>query len=110
MHIMRPRKFLLPAEARHALAKQQYFEADLGRDCSWNKMYRQLVAHREANNGDVLVLTTKDSPAEVKKLGKWVQNQRVHYKYYLNGDNRFIKAHRVDALNRVSIACSFLYV
>lgn len=30
-----------------------------------------------------------------------VQNQRVFYKYYINGDTKHIKEHRVDALNNL---------
>lgn len=66
-------------------------------------MYKKLLLYKEEHNGDTCVLTTKDSSAEIKKLAKWVQNQRVQYKYYMNGDTRcFVKEHRIDALNRVS--------
>ena len=91
------------AEERLEQARDAYFGTDLKRDCSWNKMYKQLVAYKAEHDGDVLVPTTKDSPAEVKKLAKWVQNQRVHYKYYMNGDKKHIKEHRIAALNQVSI-------
>lgn len=63
-------------------------------------MFQRLLQYKE-DNGDTLVLTSKDSPADVKKLAKWVQNQRVHYKYFMNGDKKHIKEYRVDALNRV---------
>ena len=89
-----------PAMARYAIAKNDYVEADLQRNCAWNKMYKQLIEYKE-KNGDVLVLTSKDSSTEIKKLAKWVQNQRVHYKYHMNGDTKHIKAHRIDALNQV---------
>ena len=86
--------------ARYAIAKNEYVEADLQRNCAWNRMYKQLIEYRDTY-GDVLVLTNKESTAEIKKLGKWVQNQRVHYKYHMNGDTKHIKAHRIDALNQV---------
>ena len=69
------RRRLKEAEDRLVHTCDIYFEMDLKRDCSWNKMYYQLVAYKAKNDGDVLVPTTKDSPAEVKKLAKWVQNQ-----------------------------------
>lgn len=63
--------------------------------------YHKLVQWKEENNGDTLVLTSKDSSDDVKKLAKWVQNQRVFYKYFINGDTKHIKQHRVDALNNL---------
>lgn len=63
-------------------------------------MYQHLLDYKQAH-GDVLVLTSKDSSPDVKKLSKWVQNQRVHYKYHMNGDTKHIKKHRIDALNKV---------
>jgi hypothetical protein len=71
-------------------------------------MYQQLLDYKEAH-GDVLVLTSKDSPPDVKKLSKWVQNQRVHYKYYMNGDTKHIKKHRIDALNKVR-GCKYVII
>ena len=65
-------------------------------------MYRKLLQYK-AENDEILVLTTKDSPTDVKKLAKWVQNQRVHYKYFMNGDKKHIKEHRIEALNRVCL-------
>lgn len=91
---------IIPAEDLHARAKAHFVEADLQRNCSWNNMFQRLLQYKE-DNGDTLVLTSKDSPADVKKLAKWVQNQRVHYKYFMNGDKKHIKEYRVDALNRV---------
>ena len=29
------------------------------------------------------------------------QNQRVHYKYYMTGDTKHIKKHRIDALHKI---------
>jgi len=98
-----------PAEERHARAKDQFVGADLQRNSSWNSMYQQLLDYKLANNGDVLVLTSKDSLPDVKKLSKWVQNQRVHYKYYMNGDTKHIKKHRIDALNKVRVVCNLLF-
>lgn len=96
------------AEERHARAKDQFVGADLQRNSSWNSMYQQLLDYKLAHNGDVLVLTSKDSLPDVKKLSKWVQNQRVHYKYYMNGDTKHIKKHRIDALNKVGFVWSTL--
>lgn len=98
---------LQEAEELHARAKERFVEADLQRDCSWNKMYRKLLQYK-AENDEILVLTTKDSPTDVKKLAKWVQNQRVHYKYFMNGDKKHIKEHRIEALNRVGFVWNIL--
>lgn len=68
------------AEERYKDAMRRFGETDLKRSCSWNTMYHQLVEYKRVHGGDTLVLTTKDSPADIKKLAKWVQNQRVHYK------------------------------
>ncbi|KAL3764334.1 hypothetical protein ACHAW5_003470 [Stephanodiscus triporus] len=101
------RRQLKEAEERHARAKDQFVEADLQRNCSWNIMYQHLLDYKQAH-GDVLVLTSKDSSPDVKKLSKWVQNQRVHYKYYMNGDTKHIKKHRIDALNKIGFVWSTL--
>merc|ERR1711971_260189 len=95
------------AVERHARAKIHFVEADLQRNCSWNNMYKRLTEYK-VENGDTLVLTTKDSSADIKKLAKWVQNQRVHYKYHMNGDKKHIKAHRIDALNAIGFVWNVL--
>jgi len=95
------RRRLQEAEEQLARAKGIFIEADLQRDCSWNNMYRRLIQYKKEHDGDVLVLTSKDSSPEIKKLAKWVQNQRVHYKCFVTGDKKHIKEHRIDALNRV---------
>ena len=104
---------LVKAMDRQARAQEQYIDADLQRNSSWNTMYAQLVEYkRTSHDGDVLVLLTSTTsststhnnnttPSEIKKLSKWVQNQRVHYKYYMNGDTKHIKKHRIDALNKI---------
>jgi hypothetical protein len=92
---------LMKATERHARALEQYIDADLARNSSWNIMYSQLVQYKRAHDGDVLVLTSSNTTPEIKKLSKWVQNQRVHYKYYINGDTKHIKKHRIDALNKI---------
>ncbi|KAL7491015.1 hypothetical protein ACHAWT_000504 [Skeletonema menzelii] len=80
---------------------QRYLEADLLRVCRWNQMYHKLVQWKEDHNGDTLVQTSKDSSDDVKKLAKWVQNQRVFYKYFINGDTKHIKQHRITALDNL---------
>jgi hypothetical protein len=93
------------AEERLIRANDQFVDADLQRNGSWNAMYRRLIKYRD-ERGEVLVLQSKDSTPDIKKLSKWVQNQRVHYKYYTNGDTKHIKKHRIDALKKV---CTCLY-
>ena len=66
-----------------------------------SKKYHKLRQWKEDNNGDTLVPTSKGSSEDVKKLAKWVQNQRVFYKYFMNGDTKHIKQHRVDALSQI---------
>lgn len=97
---------LVKATERQARAQEQYIDADLQRNSSWNTMYAQLVEYKRTHDGDVLVLTSSSSssstsPESKKKLSKWVQNQRVHYKYYMAGDTKHIKKHRIDALNKI---------
>lgn len=70
-------------------------------------MYRRLLQYRE-RHGDTLVLTNKESSTDAKKLGKWAQNQRVHYKYFCNGDRKHIKEHRIEALNQVGFVWNVL--
>jgi hypothetical protein len=84
---------LIKATERQTRALEQYIDADLARNSSWNIMYSQLVQYKRTHDGDVLVLTTSNTTPEIKKLSKWVQNQRVHYKYYINGDTKHIKKH-----------------
>lgn len=71
----------------------------------WNDMYHKLLAWKENNNGDVLVAVDKDSDEDTKKLSRWVINQRSSYKYFMNGDTKHIKDHRIDALNKVCSCC-----
>lgn len=63
--------------------------------------YHKLIQWKEDHNGDTLVPTSKDSSDDEKKLAKWVQNQRVFYKYFLNGDTKHIKQHRIAALDSI---------
>ncbi len=83
---------LVKAKERQARAQEQYIDADLASNSSWNTM---LVNYYNINvsthDGDVLVLTTSNSTPEIKNLCKWAQNQRVHYKYYMTGDTKHIK-------------------
>lgn len=92
---------LKAAEERQQRAKSTYLKNNIKGNSPWNTMYNKLVLHKEEFDGDMLVLTTKDSSADLKKLAKWVQNQRVHYKYYMNGDTKFIKEDRIVALNKI---------
>ena len=73
---------LVKAMDRQARAQEQYFDADLQRNSSWNTMYAQLVEYkRTSHDGDVLVLLTSTTsststhnnnttPSEIKKLMK----------------------------------------
>mmetsp|Transcript_10430 Transcript_10430/g.17712 ORF Transcript_10430/g.17712 Transcript_10430/m.17712 type:complete len:350 (-) Transcript_10430:1117-2166(-) len=89
------------AKSRYDDAMQRFLEADLLRVCRWNQMYHKFVQWKEDHNGDTIVQTTKNSSDDVKKLAKWVQNQRVFYKYYINGDTKHIKQHRITALDNL---------
>lgn len=89
------------AEERQQRAKSTYLKNNIKGNSPWNTMYNKLVLHKEEHDGDMLVLTTKDSSSDLKKLAKWVQNQRVHYKYYMNGDTKFIKEDRIVALDKI---------
>ena len=75
----------------------------------WNDMYKKLLVWKENNDGDVLVAVDKDSDEDTKKLSRWVINQRSSYKYFMNGDTKHIKDHRIDALNKVCCCCCWMY-
>ena len=62
----------------------------------------KLVEWKEAHNGDTTVPCDAKSSEEIKKMNRWVINQRTAYKYFMNGDKKHIKDHRIDALNKVS--------
>lgn len=71
-------------------------------------MYRKLVdfknLHGHCNVSQDRSLRTRDThdnDNDRKALGRWVGNQRVFYKYYLNGDTKHIKPHRINALNKI---------
>mmetsp|Transcript_24956 Transcript_24956/g.39189 ORF Transcript_24956/g.39189 Transcript_24956/m.39189 type:complete len:366 (-) Transcript_24956:85-1182(-) len=89
------------ARSRYDDAMQNFLESDLLRVCRWNQMYHKLIQWKEEHDGDTLVPTKKDSSEDEKKLAKWCQNQRVFYKYFLNGDTKHIKQHRITALDKI---------
>ena len=88
------------ATVQHADAKERLLDGALRQPSPWNDMYRKLLQYKE-EHGNCLVPMGRDSSEDEKKLGKWVQNQRVHYKYFMNGDRKHIKEHRIEALNRI---------
>ncbi len=83
--------------------KEQIMEDGLKESNRWNEMYYKLLQWKESHDGDVLVPVDKDSDEDTKKLSRWVINQRsaYKYKYFINGDTKHIKDHRIDALNKV---------
>ena len=81
--------------------REQIMKDGLGESNRWNEMYYKLIEWKENNNGDVLVPVDKESDEDTKKLSRWVINQRSAYKYFMNGDTKHIKDHRIDALNKV---------
>ena len=82
--------------------REQIMEDGLKESNRWNEMYFKLLQWKESHDGDVLVPVDKDSTDDTKKLSRWVINQRSAYKYFMNGDTKHIKDHRIDALNKVS--------
>ncbi|KAL7493010.1 hypothetical protein ACHAWT_003534 [Skeletonema menzelii] len=81
--------------------REQIMEDGLKESNRWNEMYYKLLQWKESNDGDVLVPVDKDSDEDTKKLSRWVINQRSAYKYFMNGDTKHIKDHRIDALNKI---------
>ncbi len=82
--------------------KGQIMEEALRQHCRWNDMYYRLIEWKEAHGGDTSVpCGGEGDDEEVKKLNRWVVNQRTAYKYFMNGDKKHIKDHRIDALNKV---------
>ena len=74
-------------------------------------MYYRLVEWKEEHDGDTTVPCDGKSTEEIRKLNRWVINQRSAYKYFMNGDKKHIKDHRIDALNKVSceIICGHVW-
>eukprot|EP00584_Thalassiosira_punctigera_P022594 CAMPEP_0172571052 /NCGR_PEP_ID=MMETSP1067-20121228/129878_1 /TAXON_ID=265564 ORGANISM="Thalassiosira punctigera, Strain Tpunct2005C2" /NCGR_SAMPLE_ID=MMETSP1067 /ASSEMBLY_ACC=CAM_ASM_000444 /LENGTH=495 /DNA_ID=CAMNT_0013363285 /DNA_START=27 /DNA_END=1514 /DNA_ORIENTATION=+ len=115
---------LLAAQSQHAAAKlaydessmkverlksqfrEQIMEEGLRQSCRWNDMYFTLVAWKKEHDGDTTVPCDPKSSEEVKKLNRWVINQRTAYKYFMNGDKKHIKEHRIDALNKIGFIWS----
>ena len=82
--------------------RTQIMEEGLRQQSRWNNMYHKLLEWKEGHNGDTTVpCDAKTATDEIKKLNRWVVNQRSAYKYWCNGDKKHIKDHRVDALNKV---------
>eukprot|EP00574_Skeletonema_japonicum_P000284 CAMPEP_0201738740 /NCGR_PEP_ID=MMETSP0593-20130828/45410_1 /ASSEMBLY_ACC=CAM_ASM_000672 /TAXON_ID=267983 /ORGANISM="Skeletonema japonicum, Strain CCMP2506" /LENGTH=562 /DNA_ID=CAMNT_0048232967 /DNA_START=150 /DNA_END=1838 /DNA_ORIENTATION=- len=81
--------------------KERIMEDGLKEFNGWNEMYYKLLQWKESHDGDVLVPVDKDSDEDAKKLSRWVINQRSAYKYFINGDTKHIKDHRIDALNKI---------
>mmetsp|Transcript_10749 Transcript_10749/g.16237 ORF Transcript_10749/g.16237 Transcript_10749/m.16237 type:complete len:387 (+) Transcript_10749:120-1280(+) len=81
--------------------REQIMEDGLKESNRWNEMYYKLLQWKENHDGDVLVGVDKDSDEDTKKLSRWVINQRSAYKYFMNGDTKHIKDHRIDALNKM---------
>lgn len=96
--------------ARAATLKAQYrnqiMEEGLKQTSRWNDMYYKLLAWKEDHDGDLTVPCEADSDEETKKLSRWVINQRSAYKYFMNGDTKHIKDHRIDALNEIGFVWS----
>ena len=81
--------------------RDQILDENLRQTCRWNDMYFRLVEWKESHDGDTTVPCNAKSSEDVKKLNTWVINQRSAYKYFMNGDKKHIKDHRIDALNKV---------
>lgn len=89
-------------------ANDRFKNFNLHKTGQWNTMYSKLVnfknMHGHCNVSQDRSLRTRDrhdDDDDRKALGRWVGNQRVFYKYYLNGDTEHIKPHRIAALNKI---------
>jgi len=123
-NLQRAAAALHEAQLRHAAAKAAHDEAGqkvgrlkskfrdqimdegLRQTCRWNDMYYKLVEWKEAHDGDTTVPCDAKSDEDVRKLNRWVINQRTAYKYFNNGDKKHIKDHRIDALNKIGFVWS----
>ncbi|ACI64317.1 predicted protein [Thalassiosira pseudonana CCMP1335] len=99
------------ALAKLSQLKSQYrdylIDEGLAQNNPWNEYYYKLVEWKRDHNGDVIVPCPNGcEDEEVKKLNRWVIGQRSAYKYWLNGDRKHIKEHRIDALNRIGFIWS----
>ncbi|KAL9181865.1 hypothetical protein ACHAXT_012208 [Thalassiosira profunda] len=86
--------------------KDQIMDENLRQTCRWNDMYYKLIEWKETHDGDTIVPVNAQSSEETKRLNRWVINQRSAYKYFMNGDRKHIKDHRIDALNRIGFVWS----
>ena len=89
-------------------ANAKLSSVDLQMPGQWNTMYHKLVEFKKrhghcnvAQDRSLRKRDMQDEDNDRKALGRWVGNQRVFHKYYLNGDKRYIKPHRIDALNKL---------
>ena len=73
-------------------------------------MYGKLVVWKSRTGGDTTVPCGENDGEDVRKLNRWVVNQRTAYKYFRNGDRKHIKDHRIDALNKVRDVCVIDYI
>lgn len=110
------RQQLKDAEARfdnavinHARVKELYEKASLNQPSQWNTMYQKLLQWKE-EHGNCLVPNSRDANDDMKQLSKWVMNQRVFYKYFMNGDTKHIREDRVEALKKVFLLFCNLFV
>lgn len=81
-------------------ATMNSMEADLSDPCQWNDMYHVLEDYKSIH-GHCLVPHRNANDRNLARLGRWVANQRVFYKYFNDGDKRHIKRHRIAALNKL---------
>lgn len=88
---------LKEAQSEVSSQKEAVLQLQLLQPSSWNDSYRKLLAYKEKHGNTNVPHKYKEDPS----LGRFVGNQRVFYKYYQNGDTKHLKAHRIDALNRI---------
>mmetsp|Transcript_13826 Transcript_13826/g.20174 ORF Transcript_13826/g.20174 Transcript_13826/m.20174 type:complete len:359 (-) Transcript_13826:97-1173(-) len=98
-------KYHREAEDQIKQSKKMAAKAELHKPERWKIMYRKLEEYKE-KHGNCMVPHRSRTDLELDRLGRWVGNQRVSYKYYKNGKRSYITAQRIDELEKIGFVWS----
>mmetsp|Transcript_22364 Transcript_22364/g.25911 ORF Transcript_22364/g.25911 Transcript_22364/m.25911 type:complete len:413 (+) Transcript_22364:209-1447(+) len=69
---------------------------------TWSTMLYELLAYKVHHNGDTNVKVSKEHTKE-QTLYLWLQNQRRHYRMYIDGRASFLNEERIKILELVGV-------
>mmetsp|Transcript_18079 Transcript_18079/g.26523 ORF Transcript_18079/g.26523 Transcript_18079/m.26523 type:complete len:262 (-) Transcript_18079:104-889(-) len=87
------------SEAQIKQVKAMVVKAEL-HESNWERMFEKLVEYK-IKHGNCIVPHQYTSNLELKRLGRWVGSQRLHYKYYNNGRKSPLTPHRIKELDKL---------